>query len=217
MVFETEPQLFGLVELAGLRGGIRVRERVDVRPRGRRAVAPDRIAAAHQVSAVEVVARVDGGAGLLVLGDPVVEVPVVRAVEVEQQVAVDVHTGRLREPPDGVEQHREVRVRELTNGRARGRCGQGDRKSEEVLSVPCAVGCCGIHRPSQPSGRPGHVGNSDHCPKSSNAVSGGWAEGYRERHARRDAGSSGLLAGRARVPLRPALHGRGVECRGHAR
>jgi len=68
------------------------------------------------VSAVEVVAGVELGAGLLGRGNAGVEVPVVGARDVDQAGAVDVDGGGRSEPALGVEQHGEVGVVEGAHG-----------------------------------------------------------------------------------------------------
>ena len=116
VVLEADPEQLALVERGRLRGGVRVRERVEVGLPRHHQVTPDRVPTAHQVPAVEVVARVQLRSGLLVGGHPGVEVPVVAALQVHQLCTVDVHGGRGGELARGVEQHGEVRRRQRADG-----------------------------------------------------------------------------------------------------
>ncbi len=164
VVFEAEPELFRLVEARRLRGGVRVVEGVGVGPRRDRRLAPHRVAAAHEVPAVEIVAGVDRRAGLPVGGDAVVEPPLVAAaIEVEQRRPVDVDAGGAREAAGGVEHHREVHVVELDRGLAND-AGRDIRRfeSRHRRSHPQEPRI-ETHAPTRP--RPAHIATVPRTPR----------------------------------------------------
>ena len=115
MVLEAEPELFRLVKGSGLRGGVGVGEGIVIRSPGCRRVAPDRVQAADEVPAVEVVSGVDALPGLFVKRDPRVEMPALASVNGNEAIPVDVDAGRDREAPRGVEEHGEMCVEQFTN------------------------------------------------------------------------------------------------------
>jgi hypothetical protein len=125
VILKAQPQLLGLVERSGLRGGIGVDERVRVGLLGSRSVAPNWVPAPNEMSAIEVVTRVDGLARLFLSWDTRVETPVVASIDIDEQVAFNVDARRGCKAPMGVEQHREVRVLQFTSRDSCRRCGKG--------------------------------------------------------------------------------------------
>ena len=136
VVLQPQPQLARLVEPRGLRCRVREPERVGVRPRRDRRVAPHRVVPAHEVAAVEVVVGVDLGPGLQVGRDALVELPPVLTRHLHEPCTVDVHGRDPGEAPEGVEHHREVLVGEFHGCRGlRVAHPRHDRRHPEELGV----------------------------------------------------------------------------------